>query len=424
MRREQILVVLSTVLILVSCSAAPQPSLSGVGGQFAQIAGANLLARGDRIVDPGVTHEELLELTQANAAFALDVYRKLASESSENVFIGPHSISTALAMVYMGARGQTATDMARALHFDTVGPDVAERFNALDFAMLARQQPGVVDLRFANQTFAQPGLPLVDSYLETLSSQFGAPLAELDFGEAERARGVINDWVAEQTNERIEELFPQGTIHPNTRLVLVNAISLDAAWKYLFDPAQTGSESFHLADGGTVSVPTMHFDLRMPLAYEPDYSAVELMYGRGDFSMVLILPRDLSAFEASLDPQKLQQVFDAISEQGIHLSLPKFSFQRHVDMEEVLTGLGMGSAFGAAADFSGMAEGGGLFLDTVQHDAFIEVDESGTEAHASTGGAMAVSHGPWIAFDRPFFFVIRDRITGAILFLGRVADPR
>jgi len=398
------------------------PTLRGEGGQFAAIEGANVLARGARIVSPDVTHEQLVELTAANSAFALDLYRELANASDDNILLGPHSISTALAMIYAGARGQTATDMARVLHFGAFESDVAARFNALDFALLARQQPGVVDLRLANQAFSQPGLALVDSYLETLSTQFGAPLAELDFADAERARDVINDWVSGQTNERIPELFPSGTIDGNTRLVLVNAISLDATWSYLFDPAQTTDEKFTLADGTAVNVPSMHFDLKLPLAFEPDYSAVELMYGPGDLSMVLVLPKDSSRFDQSVDPAMLEEIFDRISENGIHLSLPKFSFKRHLDMDQILVELGMGSAYGG--DFSGMVEGGGLFLDTVQHDAFIEVDEAGTEAHAATGGAMAASHGPGIEFNRPFFFVIRDRITGAILFLGRVSDPR
>jgi serpin B len=249
-------------------------------------------------------------------------------------------------------------------------------------------------------------------------------LAELDFGEPDRARSVINDWVAGQTNDRIDELFPPGTIHPGSRLVLVNAISLDAAWRYVFDAAATRDEAFTLTDGSVVRVPTMHFDLKLPLAYEPDYSAVELMYGRGDLSMVVILPKDTAAFDAGVDVEMLTAVLDRISDQGIHLAMPKFTFQRHVELDGILSDLGMATAFGGSADFSGMVEGGGLFLDTVQHDAFIEVDEAGTEAHAATGGAMAVSHGPTIELNRPFFFVIRDRITGAILFVGRVADPR
>jgi serpin B len=423
-RRVPVLIAVLLILTSASCVAAPaRPSLRGEGGQFAAIEGANVLTRGARAVNPGITHEQLVELTGANATFALDLYRKLASTSDDNILLGPHSISTALAMVYAGARGQTAADMAHVLHFDPFAADVAPRFNALDFALLAREQPGVVDLRLANQAFTQPRLPLVESYLETLSTQFGAPLAELDFADAERARGVINDWVGQQTNERIPELFPQGSLDNSTRLVLVNAISLDASWRYIFDHAETRGGEFTLVDGTAIDVPMMHFDLYLPLAFEPDYSAVELMYGRGDLSMVLVQPKDAAAFDESVTPETLQRIFDRISERGIHLALPKFSFQRHSDMDEVLKELGMGSAYGVGADFSGMVEGG-LSLETVQHEAFIEVDEAGTEAHAATGAAMAVSHGPGIEFNRPFFFVIRDRITGAILFVGRVSDPR
>ena len=407
------------VVATVACTGTPP--LRGADGKFAPIDGANVLARGARVVNPGVTHDELVALADANAAFALDVYRHMAAAGEGNILIGPQSISTALAMIYPGARGQTAADMARVLHFDDI-PNVPARFNALDFALLSRQQAGAVDLRLANQVFAQPGFPLVESYLETLSAQFGAPLAELDFGESERARGVINDWAAQQTNDRIQELFPSGAIDGSTRLVLVNAVSFDAAWRYIFDPAATRPGGFERADGSVATVPMMHFDVRLPVAFETDYRAVELMYGRGDLSMVLILPDDLAEFESTLSTETLGAIFDRISDSGVHFLMPKFSFSHHTDMDPILTALGMGSAY-EGADFSGIVEGGGLFVQAVEHEAFIEVDEAGTEAHAASGVAMAVSHGPTIELNRPFFFVIRDRITGAILFLGRVADP-
>ena len=139
--------------------------------------------------------------------------------------------------------------------------------------------------------------------------------------------------------------------------------------------------------------------------------------------MVLLTAQDLIAFEAELDRERLQGIFESITEQGIHLSLPKFSFKSHTPLNDTLQALGMTTVFGPSADLSGMVGSTGLFLDNVQHEAFIEVDETGTEAHAATGGAMAESHGPTIQFNRPFFFMIRDRITDAILFIGRVADP-
>jgi serpin B len=402
--------------------AKPEPGKANVG-QIASIDGANLLIRGAREVAPAADGEALAAISRANARFALDLYRALAEQSDENLIVGPHSVWTALAMVYAGARGETASEMADVLHFDRPQDEIPPLLNALDLALASRNDPGAVDLRVANQVFAQPGLPLIDSYLTTLTRDFGAPLAELAFNDPEAAREVINGWVAERTNDRIEELFPAGSLSPATVMVLCNAVSMDAAWTYLFDPVATSVDPFKLADGTRTDVAMMHFGLYLPLLVEDGLSAVELPYGKGDLSMVVILPEDLDAFGEELDPEGLNRIFDAIEEQGIHLSLPKFSFDSDLALDATLQDLGIRSAFGAAADFSGMTGEPGLFLDTVYHDAFIEVDENGTEAHAATGAAMAASHGPTITFDRPFFFVIRDRVTGVILFIGRVSDP-
>jgi serpin B len=326
-------------------------------------------------------------------------------------------------MVFAGARGGTASEMADVLHFDRPQDEITPLLNALDLALAARNDPGAVDLRIANQAFAQPGLSLQEPYLTTLTRDFGAPLAELAFTDPEKARHVINAWVADRTNDRIKELFAVGSLSPQTALVLCNAVSLDAAWTYLFDPAHTLVEPFQPADGPAVSVPMMHFDLYLPLADGDGAWAVELPYGNGDLSMVAILPDDIDTFIADASPERLERIFGAISEQGIHLSLPKFSFSSELGLVETLSALGMPSAFGGSADFSGMTGSPGLFIDTVQHEAFIEVDEAGTEAHAATGAGMALSHGPSITFDRPFLFVIRDKPTGAVLFIGRVMNP-
>jgi len=427
---------LALVAVLVAACAGPAPTPDGtspsqphpghtsaVPGQIAAIDGANLLVRGARNANPDASSEDVASIADADAAFALDLFGELAGGSEDNLVVGPHSIWTALSMVWAGARGETASEMADVLHLDRPQAEVTTLLNALDLALLERNEPGAVDLRLANQLFAQPGLPLLDDYLTTMTRDFGAPIAELTFGDPEAARRVINDWAADRTNGRIEELFPAGTITPETALVLCNAIGMDAAWTYLFDPAATTNEPFHRADGAVTLVPTMRFDLYLPLSVEGSVQAVELPYGRGDLSMVVILPEDLAAFVRDLEPEGLQRIFDSITEQGVHLSLPKFSFSTDLPLDEVLQQMGIRSAYGAAADFSGMTEGGGLFLDTVQHEAFIEVDEEGTEAHAATGASMAASHGPTITIDRPFFFVIRDRPTGAILFMGQVTDP-
>jgi serpin B len=401
---------------------APTPAPSALG--FAPIEGAVLLARSPHDLSPEVSDDDVRDLARANAAFALDLYRELAADTPGNIVIGPHSISSALAMVYAGARGDTAAVMADVLHFADVDAEVAAALNGLDATLRSRSSE-TVDLRLANQTFVKPGLPLIESYLETLSADFGAPLAELDFTDTENARRVINGWAADRTNDRITELFPAGSLDPATVLVLANAISLDAQWKYRFDPAHTTAGLFRRPDGTAARVPMMHFDLYLPLVYTDEYAAVEMAYGEGELSMVAILPEDMDAFEKGLDPASLDAIFDSIEDdQGIHLALPKWSFKTHLALDAALQDLGMASAYDLGrADFSGMTGEPGLALGTVQHEAFIEVDEEGTEAHAATGAGMLGSHGPTIEFNRPFFFVIRDRATGAILFLGRVADP-
>ncbi len=426
---------LALVVVLVASCAGPGPSGSASSsgarassppfepGPIAAIDGANLLVRGVRGAKPAASADELKAIAAADAEFALDLFRKLAAESDENIVIGPHSIWTALAMVWAGARGETATEMADVLQFDRPQDEVTPLLNALDLALLSRNDPGTVDLRIANQLFAQPGLPLVEDYLTTMTRDFGAPIAELDFADGEAARKIVNDWVADRTNDRITELFPPGAIDASTLLVLCNAMSMDAAWTYLFDPAATTLSPFTLSDGTVISVPTMHFGLYLPLTYGDGYAAVELPYGKGDLSMIVFQHDDLDGYIRDMKLAPFRGILDAITEQGIHLELPKFSFGYDVGLKATLQDMGIRSAFQPSADFSGMTGSAGLFVSSVQHEAFIEVDEEGTEAHAATGVSMAASHGPTITFDEPFLFVIRDRATGAILFMGRVTNP-
>ncbi len=413
---------LLVVLAATACSAGAPQQPNGVDGQFAAIEGARLLTGASRDTNPDVSADEVASLARANAEFALDLYRQLSAVDG-NIIVGPHSISTVLAMVYAGARGATADEMARVLHFDEAGTDLPKAFNALDLALAARSQATDVDLRLANVGFAQPGVAFLQTYLDTLSRDFGAPMAELDFGDPERARQVINRWGAERTNGRITELFPPGGMDPGNILVLVNAISLDAEWSFQFDPQMTTTEMFRRPDGSRVPVPMMHFDWSLPLYWSPELAAVELPYGAGDLSMVVIDTADLKAFEAGLNAARLESIFAEIDDGGLHMRLPRFGFKTHVDLDETLQAMGLVTAYGSGADFSGMTGAPGPFISTVQHEAFVEVDEAGTEAGALSGVGIAISHGPTIEFNRPFFFVIRDRITSAILFLGRVTDP-
>ncbi len=382
-------------------------------------------ALSERSVDGGADGRNATAAIAGMNEFAVDLYRAVAADEAGNTVVSPYSVTFALGMIYAGARGQTATEMADVLHVGDLEPEAwHEGINAYDLTLDARTVGSPTVWTAANKVWTQPGLALLDDYLDVLTGAYGSPLAEADFGaDPEAMRNLVNGWVEERTNDLIPELFPPASFDGSTQMVLVNAVALDAPWEFPFDPAATRTEPFTRADGSTVNVPMMHYDEFLPSAWTEDALAVEVPYGGGALSMVVIVPNDLAAFESELTTESLAAVIDGITDGGIHLSLPKWTARTHVQLNDVLTGLGMPAAFGGGADFSGMTEGGGLFLDQVEHEAVVEVDEQGTRAAAATGGEMADSHGPTIEVNRPFLYLIRDRGAGTILFIGRVTDP-
>lgn len=401
-------------LLLTGCgdsSAAPEPE------------GVEVLGAGIDRVEPAATDEQIAALTAAQTAFAIDLYDAARSKVDGDLVVGPTSLHTVLAMIRAGARGQTAIEMDTVLHTD--GLDLHPTGNALDRALHDRNTADGVDLATANRLWTQHGLELTDDYIDTIARHYGAGLAATEFtSDPDGARTAINQWIADATRDRIDELFPPGSLDTSTQLVLANAVSLDAAWHFPFDPQHTSHEPFTLADGTQADVATMHYDEYLPTAIGEDWAAVELPYDGDQLSMTVIVPRDLAAFEQRLDADLLAGVLAKITDGGIHLSLPRFTARTHLSLNETLAAMGMPTAFGGGADFSGMTGQAGLWIQTVEHEAVVEVDEEGTQAAAASGGAMRLSHGPTVTVDRPFLFLIRDEPTGAILFLGRVTDPR
>jgi len=378
----------------------------------------------ERSIDLGADGRNTTAAVAGMNAFAVDLYNAVAADEADNVVVSPYSVTFALGMIYAGARGQTATEMATVLHADLPAADWHEGINAYDLTLDARTADSPTTWAAANKVWMRRGLALRDEYLDVLTGEYGSPLAEADFAtNVESQRDVINGWVAEQTGERIPELFPNGVLKSQTAMVLVNAVALDAPWEFPFDPAATRDEPFTRADGTTVDVATMHYDEYLPSATTDGYQAVELPYGDGALSMVVIVPNDLAAYEAALTVESLEATVGSIEDGGIHLSLPKWTARTHLTLDDTLAALGMPLAFGGGADFSGMVDGGGLWIDQVVHEAFVEVDEEGTRAAAATGGVMRGSHGPTIEVNRPFLYLIRDRGAGTILFIGRVTDP-
>ena len=322
-------------------------------------------------------------------------------------------------MVYAGARGSTASQIKGVLGYPSPPEQAHASSNALSLAIEARARDSV-ELSTANQVWVAPGLPVQTPFQDTLARFYGAPLAELDL--ANGSEKVVNGWVADRTKDRIPELFPPGSFDGSTRMVLANALYLDAAWQRPFERDATADGQFTRLDGSSVTVPMMHNDRALPSASGDGWGAVELAYAGEELSMVVIVPNNLEAFEQDLSPALLNEIFGAMTDGGIHFAMPRTSFSYHASLPRTLQRMGIRDAFGDA-DFSGMTRGGGLALGQVEHEVFIVIDEEGTEAAAATGAEMVESHGPMIEATQPYMIVIRDRPTGAILCIGSVTDP-
>jgi serpin B len=364
-------------------------------------------------------------------AMGLDLFGELAAPD-QNAVISPLSIGIALGMARAGARGTTADEMDAVMH-DAAADDHANWLSSLG-RELAQRNRTITDeqdveheiaLHLANAPFAQRGFSLHQAFLDALAARFGAGLRLVDFiRDSEGSRQAINGWVNEQTRDRIPELLPNEFIDGKTRLVLVNAVYLNAPWAAPWGAADGGSRAFTRPDGSIVRVAMMTTDGQLPYAEGDGWQAVELPYLGNDLAMLLVVPEDLAAFEANLDGESFAAVVNALGERQTLVTMPKFEVETQADLIPPLKSLGVRAAFDDA-DFSGISDAP-LYVSGVVHQANISVDEKGTEAAAATAVGMAVS-APYgeveVRADRPFLFAVRDRQTGAVLFLGHVADP-
>jgi serpin B len=380
----------------------------------------------ERVASPDVAPTDVDRLVAENSAFAFDLYQALRDEDG-NLFFSPYSISTALAMTYAGARGETERQMAETLHFGLPQEGLHPAFNALDQALVEPEQDAFT-LHIANALWGQIGYSFLDPFLDVLAKNYGAGLRLLDFAtEQEESRLAINDWISEQTEERIKDLIPPGGITPTTALVLANAIYFDADWLNQFDSAKTRDGAFHTLEGDSITVPMMALKAPATLPYSQGdgYQAVELPYQGDRMSMLVLVPDagQFEAVEANLDAAFINTVLTDLEPRQTVLQMPKFSYESDLSLAQTLAKMGMPAAFGSA-DFSGMDGTQNLYIDDVFHKAFIAVDEAGTEAAAATGVAIGITSLPIseieLTIDRPFVYVIRDDDTGSILFLGRV----
>jgi serpin B len=380
---------------------------------------------------------DLGSVVEGDTEFALDLYRELVADEPEaNLFLSPYSISLALSMTLPGARGQTWDEMAEVLRADE-GEDWHRARNALDRQLL-RDRPtfdelAPLELDITNSLWGQADYPFRDDYLDLLARHYGAEMNTVDFVTAyDEAREAINQWTAEATNDRIEELIPDGAIDDLTRLVLVNAIFFHANWIHQFDPDRTSDGTFTTPDGTEVTAAMMRQGIRTDHGEGDGWSAVRLPYA-GDASMLVIAP-DEGRFDDiadGLDPERLVEVRNSLGDHEVDLTMPRFEFRTQIGLPAVLERMGMVDAFIAprgesGADFTGIVDVRELFVTDVVHGAFVSVDEEGTEAAAATAVIVSVDSMPQqatLVLDRPFIFLIEDDATGAILFIGQVTDP-
>jgi len=388
-----------------------------------------------RETNPDAATDDIETLVAGNSAFAFDLLHEI-EDSEGNLFYSPYSISSALAMTYAGAHDDTASQIADALHFGLDQADLHPAFNWVDLALNERGEiaPPYVgegfELDVINAAWGQRDHSFLRSYLDTLAVNYGAGLRLLDFVDnAEGARAAINDWISDQTNERIVDLLPPGSIHADVRLVLTNAVYFNAPWLKPFDTEETASNAFERLDGDTVHVPMMHQVESFGYATWNGGQAVALPYNGDTLEMVLFVPDrgTYGAFESDFDSIRYEEIVNSLAPRQVDLRLPTFEVAYDVSLVDPLAALGMIDAFTDAADFSGIDGTRDLFISDILHKAWVAVDEAGTEAAAATAVIVSLVAYPGppavLTINRPFLFVIRDIPTGTILFVGRVTDP-
>jgi serpin B len=379
--------------------------------------------------DEGSTAQGVREVVRANNGFAFKLYSELIKTEEGNIFYSPYSIFSALAMTYEGARGETAEEMKDVFNFpeiDVLRPNFAAIYNSIN------EMSKEWELRSGNALWLQKDYAFLEEYLNNVEEYYGGKAEVLDFIEnAEESRKTINSFIEEQTNHKIKDLIPPGYLNEYTRLVLTNAIYFRGDWKWAFDESLTRDEDFWIGPNSTEKVQMMHMipneTIRFNYADMGDAQILELPYRGDKISMLIILPNNIEAFERSLTLEKLDEYRAEMKGEKLdEICLPKFEIDTKYSLVEPLSALGMHTAFGEEADFSGMTGRRELFISKIVHQAYVKVDEKGTEAAAATAviiNLTAIPERKVFRADHPFIFIIQEIETGNILFMGRIVNP-
>ena len=425
------------------------------------------------ILAADIQEYDFKEIVSGNNEFAFKLYSRIKElseieESEGNLFISPYSISTAFAVVYSGARQNTAKEIADVMCFPQVGYEqIASGFSDLQKHLQNNQTAAGFELNLANSLWLQKGYNFVPEFLELNKNYFNAGLNELDFAQSEQARNEINSWVEESTKEKIKDLIPSGMIDGLTRLILTNAIYFKGNWVIPFKEENTKPADFNVTENKKVQVQMMYQKERYKYAKTDGMELLQIPYGLDEaslvimelsrdsrdgnifgyseaskltqeqldelanLSMLIILPKsigDLDSIETRLESHTLETYLQQMEEQEVKVYLPKFKFSCDtIELKDILTQMGMKDAFTSNADFSGINTRKELLISNVLHKTFVEVNEKGTEAAAASQLRIVFDINskpiPIFRADRPFIFIIKDNKTETILFMGRLVNP-
>ncbi len=445
----KILIPLLLISTLIGCTAveAPQPTAqpsepeavspttAPENTQAVELPAKNLQSALPRS-EASASDTDIQNLASGLNQFAVDVYREMGQQGSENLFFSPYSISLALTMAYAGADGQTAAEMADVFHYPASLSDLHGTMNALDQSLYVipdylEDDPDSFKLNISNAIWGQAGYPFSDDYLDTIAQSYGAGLKTMDFKTAfEKARQEINAWVEDETEQKIKDLLPPGSLGPDTRMVLTNAIYFNAGWENEFSENMTEMKDFYPTTDQTTQVEMMQQESSFSYYQTDAYRMLEMPYRNNRYGMVLVMPteQNLTDFQQNLRFDDLMDGLDSMASEEVRLSMPKFEFDYELAASDILRALGMQAAFSPQeADFSKMVSSTEepLVISDVLHKAFVSVDETGTEAAAATAVVMRTTsieiqedEPITVVFDHPFMFLIRDQETGIILFMG------
>ncbi|MBS2532362.1 serpin family protein [Catenulispora sp. NF23] len=429
MPRKQIAAIAAASLAALTACASSGSSTHGHGAPVR--TGPVRVDNAQSLVGPA-------ELSSASAsvnAFGVDIFHSVSDGSEGNVMVSPTSLATVLAMLMPGAKGQTEAQMAKVLHTTMPAGQFADALGALDSATMQRELADKADLRQYDTVWTQQGYGLQQSYTQALSAAFDTSVHETDFTNPDAARQTIDKNVEDQTNGLIKDLFGPGSMTADTRLVLTDALYFKAAWAGAFDKNEAADKPFHLLDGSTANVSMMSDESSFGYASGSGWQYAELPYQQDHMAMGILLPSagSFDTFRKALTADNLSAMINTAAPGTVALELPKFTFDTGAQLGTALQKLGMTSAFDPkSADLSGLpATAEPLHVGMVAQKTHVAVDEQGTTAAAASGVTVIAGAAPGpprqpteMHVDRPFLVLIRDTVSGQILFLGQVTDPR